>query len=73
MSNPNLKPLVTVLTFAMRMGRDAERVCMSIQLHIFRSTLLSQPKELGVSNVHPSVFMSVRPQKVSSILMKFGT
>jgi len=43
---------------------------------IFRSTPPSRPKKL-VSSVHPyvrtSVRISVRPQKVSSISMKFGT
>jgi len=38
---------------------------------IIRSTLQSRPNKVGL-NVHPSQCTFVRPQKVSSILMKFG-
>jgi len=43
-----------------------------IIISIIRSILLSRPNKVGIKC--PSVrYMPVRPQKVSSILMKFGT
>ena len=47
------------------------KIRVSLLLHlIFRSTP-SQPIKVGLS-VHLSVHLSVCPQKVFSILMKFG-
>ena len=40
---------------------------------IFRSTSKSRPNNIGGGgNVRPSVRLYVRPQKLSSIWMKFG-
>ena len=50
-------------------------VCMSIRLHMFRSTLRqSRPNKAGLKcpSMRTHVRTFVRPQKVSSILMKCG-
>ena len=48
---------------------------VNIDIGIIRSTLLSRPDEVGLKflSFHPSVRPFVRPQKVSSISVKFGT